>query len=324
MYDVFLSYARRDGMPLAHQLAKSLRQAGVSVFLDQDSIPAGENWERSLDSALESAVHILVILTPLSVKSEEVEAEWRPMLTKGKNVIPLLYIPCEIPRRLSMRQYIDFQDEAHYQLALTELLQAINTFSPTNEVQLSGHDLHQRAKSYVETGQAQYAVQDFIYLLNDGEERYRLSALRWLGQLKAPESLLPLIEKLTHEQSSIELFGVLQAIERIIFMVDWQAYAPNLIDSLLKLLQSSNTEIRAGVIKTLSYTRDANVIPAIVEAALYDTAPQVRSQAVIAIAKLAPLDASLVSVLQQIARQDREAAVRENARDALIIIQQIR
>src|SRR5689334_12705844 len=81
-YDVFISYARRDGSQMAGKLAKSLRETGMRVFWDQDSIPAGGNWEDAIDNALEQAVHILVVLTPFSVKSEEVTAEWRPMLSK--------------------------------------------------------------------------------------------------------------------------------------------------------------------------------------------------------------------------------------------------
>jgi hypothetical protein len=115
---IFFSYSRSD-KEFASQLAKSLRSEGIFVWLDVD-IPVGVPWDRAIQDALESADSLLVILSPSAVDSENVMDEVSLALERKKQIIPLLYRPCNVPLRLRRLQYIDFTGQ--YDNALRLLL----------------------------------------------------------------------------------------------------------------------------------------------------------------------------------------------------------
>lgn len=116
---IFFSYSRSDAK-FALQIAESLRSAGIFVWIDQVDIPAGAPWDRAIQDALESADSLLVILSPSAVDSENVMDEVSLALERKKQIIPLLYRPCNVPLRLRRLQYIDFTGQ--YDNALRLLL----------------------------------------------------------------------------------------------------------------------------------------------------------------------------------------------------------
>jgi hypothetical protein len=79
----------------------------VQIWLDQWSIPDGANWDASIDEALERCSRMLIVLSSRAVESEEVRSELRVALDEKKPVIPILYQPCRIPRRLRRTQFIN-------------------------------------------------------------------------------------------------------------------------------------------------------------------------------------------------------------------------
>ena len=102
-----MSYARADS-DFALKLGEALRSAGVNIWLDQLDIPTGERWDRVTEQALELCEHILVILSPASVISENVMDEVAFALEEKKQLLPILYSTCRIPFRIRRLQYIDF------------------------------------------------------------------------------------------------------------------------------------------------------------------------------------------------------------------------
>lgn len=292
IYDVFISYARRDGIPLAKQIAEKLRQTGLHVFWDQDSIPAGSNWEQKLDEALEHAEHIVVVLTPFSVVSEEVTAEWRPMLSRGKNVIPLMYITCDVPRRLSMRQYIDFRDRENDPTALTELVEAINSFRPQSaQLELSGHELMQRAQVYYEADQLELAARDYLRALKNSDIQLRARAARFLGKSRVPSVLFEVIQ-CTHEEENPSVKAeLLTTIMRYAELTDWRKSVPDLVQQLEPYLQSADPEIRRQTIRVYAYGQAIEAVPLIVQKLKHDASAIVRSQAALALGRLKTVEA---------------------------------
>lgn len=113
MRKVFISYSRKD-QDFATRLAKSLLQVGYDVWLDIEDIPAGIKWSTAIQNALQTSEIMLVILSPDSMASVNVEDEWQYFLDRGKPIIPILWRPCEIHFQLSRLQYIDF---AHHDFA---------------------------------------------------------------------------------------------------------------------------------------------------------------------------------------------------------------
>ena len=351
-YDVFISYARRDGTPLAQKLARGLREAGLLVFWDQDSIPAGANWEQTLDDALEKAEHIIVILTPHSVASEEVAAEWRPMLSKGKSIIPIMYLPCEVPRRLSMRQYIDFRDEAPFQIAMTELIEAINTKSEKEiQIELSGEELIRRGISYYESGQPDLSVRDYLEAMLDKDVNVRLQALRLLGKAKRVDTLAKLLETLRTETEDVVKAEILETVRRIVEVEEWQVLRPNLMREIQHAFESENPDVRRQAIRVYAYGAVLETAPVIVRSLLNDPDGMVRYQAALALGRLQTDEAKvglllacsdpypdvrraavmalgrygdrgIISKLEVIAIRDKDANVRVAARDAVREIEQ--
>ena len=103
---VFVCYARTDEA-FVLPFAKELQAKGMHVWLDQWSIPKGADWDRSIDEAIAACVCFVIMLSPEAVQSEEVRGELRTALDRRKPTVPILLRPCEVPRRLLLRQQLD-------------------------------------------------------------------------------------------------------------------------------------------------------------------------------------------------------------------------
>lgn len=346
-YDVFISYARHDGSQLANRLAQDLRAIGLHVFWDQDSIPAGANWEDTLDNALDSADTILVVLTPYSVASEEVTAEWRPMLSKGKAIIPLMHLPCEVPRRLSMRQYIDFQNPSNYQVALAELVDAINNTSPHEIViELSGEQLMQRGKTYFENGQRELAARDYLLALRDPDPQLRARAARFLRESKVPSNFGKVLDILHLEEHPDVLANLLITLIGHINIVEEPINHDELVRQLTPYIQHVESQVRREAIRVFAYGSIKEAVPLIVERLLTDDDVVVRTQAALSLGRLPSEDSahglfqalndhsvevreaavnalgvhgdpSVIPHLKRVTQSDKEGGVRQAARDAI-------
>lgn len=119
----FISYARADG-EFVLRLAEELRAKGVSLWLDQLDISAGEPWEESIERALEECESVLLVLSPVSVKSENVKDEISYALGEKKKILPLMYQSCKIPLRLNRLHYVDFTGA--YEKGFRSLLKELN------------------------------------------------------------------------------------------------------------------------------------------------------------------------------------------------------
>jgi hypothetical protein len=104
----FICYARED-TEFVFSLTETLinRYRTVLIWLDRLHIKEGEDWDRAVDEALYGCPSFLIILSPESVASNEVRAELRVALDENKLLIPVLYKPCNIPRQLKLKQFID-------------------------------------------------------------------------------------------------------------------------------------------------------------------------------------------------------------------------
>ena len=104
---IFICYSRNDEN-FVLKLAKNLKRKGIPVWLDQWDIPYGADWNRTIDETLKECTRLLLILSPSSVGSDDVQGEWLSALDEGKAIVPILYQSCRIPVRLKSIQYIDF------------------------------------------------------------------------------------------------------------------------------------------------------------------------------------------------------------------------
>jgi hypothetical protein len=87
---IFVSYSRKD-MGIVDQLVDVLKSSGYVVQIDRDSktIPGGALWERKIVAAIEGASVFFLILSPQSVKSEQVRKELHIACKRGIAIFPL-------------------------------------------------------------------------------------------------------------------------------------------------------------------------------------------------------------------------------------------
>jgi len=116
---IFISYSRQD-QEFALRLATSLRETGIDVWIDLEDIPAGMKWSSAIQEGLDTAQLMIVIISPESMASRNVEDEWQYYLDNNKPVIPVLLKPSKIHFQLSRIQYIDFFKQK-YPTALNQL-----------------------------------------------------------------------------------------------------------------------------------------------------------------------------------------------------------
>ena len=107
----FVCYAREDES-FALGFASDLKDGGVNVWVDQWDIPSGADWDYEIDKALYDCHYFLIVLSPAAVESEEVRSELRIALDERKRIVPVLYQPCRVPRRLRLIQHIDCTEAA--------------------------------------------------------------------------------------------------------------------------------------------------------------------------------------------------------------------
>ncbi len=119
MARIFISYSRKDER-FARTLAKSLSDLGADVWIDVEDIPAGLKWSTAIQQGLKLSEAMLVVISPDSMASTNVEDEWQYYLDQKKPLIPVLHKPAELHFQLSRIQYIDFYNQP-YEAAFEQL-----------------------------------------------------------------------------------------------------------------------------------------------------------------------------------------------------------
>ena len=123
----FISYSRDDS-EFALRLAADLKAAGANVWLDQLDIAPGRRWAREVQDALNNCHRLLVILSPSSVSSTNVEDEVAFALEEHKTVIPVFHRDCKVPFQLRPFQYVDFRTD--YDRGLKTMLRTLGVEQP--------------------------------------------------------------------------------------------------------------------------------------------------------------------------------------------------
>src|SRR5919199_1920279 len=131
-YQVFLSYSHTDSSDFALRLAADLEQHGVSIWMDR-KIGGGRRWTKEIEDAIRGSTHVLVVLSPGSASSPNVDDEINFAFDEGKQVLPVLYRQCRIPLRLRSVQYVDFTGPSYDQAfnTLLEVFRQTTTLRPS-------------------------------------------------------------------------------------------------------------------------------------------------------------------------------------------------
>lgn len=134
IFDVFLSHNSKD-KPWVIKLKADLVANNIKVWLDKDEIRPGDLFAKALEMGISESRSVALIISPESMKSGWVEAEYYRALnlaTSGNlQLIPVLYKKAEIPGFLSDRSWVDFSDESEYPDQIKRLVWGITNIKPT-------------------------------------------------------------------------------------------------------------------------------------------------------------------------------------------------
>ena len=134
---LFLSY-KRDAQPdqkVVDFLLENLSDLGYTLFIDTETLRAGEDWLKRIDQELKESDFLVVLLSPASADSEMVQSEVHRAYEYRKlygnpRVLPIRVgldgmLPYSISAFLNPLQYIVWNDENDNERVTRELMQAI-------------------------------------------------------------------------------------------------------------------------------------------------------------------------------------------------------
>jgi tetratricopeptide (TPR) repeat protein len=124
--DFFVSYTQAD-RAWAEWLAWELEAAGYTTMLQAWDMPAGTAFLHTMDQAVQTTHHVVLVLSSAYLRSEMAEAEWRPAFKADpsgtrRRLLPVRVEACEPQGLLADRVWIDLvgADEATARARLRE------------------------------------------------------------------------------------------------------------------------------------------------------------------------------------------------------------
>jgi HJR/Mrr/RecB family endonuclease len=108
---IFISHSGEDASA-ARTIARALKDADLSVWLDQWDLAPGDDLERMIKSAITGSDVAIILLSPAALESDWVNAEIEMVLAeelqrRGMEVVIALLSPSDLPDVLRSRQVVD-------------------------------------------------------------------------------------------------------------------------------------------------------------------------------------------------------------------------
>ncbi|WP_020532904.1 TIR domain-containing protein [Flexithrix dorotheae] len=91
-HDIFISYGRKESRAFAGKLNKALLAVGYDVWIDQDDLPLGVDFQDQIDKAIEKSHNFLFVIAPHAIASEYCLKEIELALKYKKRIIPVLQV----------------------------------------------------------------------------------------------------------------------------------------------------------------------------------------------------------------------------------------
>ena len=112
---VFISHSSTD-KKFVRMLKDALLENNIETWFDEDQLDLGDSLVSRLDNALDTSSHLVLILSPSSVKSDWVKFELKKALDNQRTglmqkIIPIKYRECEIPEELKELLHADLSKE---------------------------------------------------------------------------------------------------------------------------------------------------------------------------------------------------------------------
>lgn len=111
-YDVFISHASADKISYVDKLASAIKDVGLSVFYDQESIEWGDSIKECINNGLSSCSRAVVVISENYFGREWTEYEietllWRQDLEGKKLIMPILH---GVSKRQLVAHYPELSD----------------------------------------------------------------------------------------------------------------------------------------------------------------------------------------------------------------------
>jgi TIR domain-containing protein len=132
---IFISFSSQDSTFVQNELIPFLRTHGFSTWWSTDDIRTSEDWERKILAGLYLCEWFIVLVSPTSVQSESVRAEFRWAIEgRQGHFIPLLLRDCrlyDLHLKLPGIQHIDFRNNTDNAFVkLKSFLDDLGTWPP--------------------------------------------------------------------------------------------------------------------------------------------------------------------------------------------------
>ena len=113
MYDIFISYATKDGLKLAKGIKQKFKdERSLNAFVKNDEMGFGKAADGQIDAAIEECEFFILILTTGACNSEYVLGETETARRLKKTIIPCKekdVDPMEFPIPLRNKDYLNFE-----------------------------------------------------------------------------------------------------------------------------------------------------------------------------------------------------------------------
>ena len=133
---IFVSYSRKDGKIFADHIHEYFTALDEDVFTDTKNIRAGYNWNKELNDSILGSDIFVIICTPHSLRSPEVEKEVEIAQNAGKRIIPCVYTEVvnitHLTWNLNDYQGVEFFNEQQLGLRLYKIIKS-ETYSQVKE-----------------------------------------------------------------------------------------------------------------------------------------------------------------------------------------------
>jgi hypothetical protein len=113
MAHVFISYSRHD-IEFVHKLAEQIGRV-YKVWIDMRGIEPADDFQKEIEQGIKTSSAFVVVLSPNSVSSDYVNGEINRARKYDIPIIPYMYRPVDPPLALTSINYIEHDEENHYQ-----------------------------------------------------------------------------------------------------------------------------------------------------------------------------------------------------------------
>ena len=91
-HDAFISYGRKESKAFALKLHNQLSAQGYDIWLDQDDIPLGVDFQDEIDKGIANAHNFIFIIAPHAINSIYCRKEIELAIKYKKRIIPILHV----------------------------------------------------------------------------------------------------------------------------------------------------------------------------------------------------------------------------------------